>query len=188
MLRNRTMGLAAAIVLAASAFGFAHAATDNAFEREAKSARTEAFEGARPGAGFTRADDLAGSWSVVTVYVQGPQSAHGRWVARRVAKLASGGKVTAWTDAASCPALATALALLERLAPQRLEIQGMSPYRPMRTYVADGAVQTVWSLDGAQPDGTPIAVEWSSNAGALAHWGEETERALAACWTPSLPR
>lgn len=185
MLRESVLGFAGAMLLASWGAGPVCAA-DSAFEREASNARTVEFMGLRPVAGFNRSNDLLGSWSVVAIYVQGPQSPHGPWVARRVAKPSGAAKAT-WTDAASCPALVTSLALLERLAPQRLEIQGMSPYRPMRAYVADGARQTVWSSGGAQPDGAPVDVEWASTSGALAQWGETAEQALAACWRQDPP-
>lgn len=153
------------------------------FEREAAQARVERFEGVAPTAGFTRSDSLTGAWSVVSVYVQGPKSPRGRWVARRVAGDA---KSSVWTDAATCPALGTSLARLERLSPQRLEILGVSPRSGPRAYAADGAVQTVWSSGGARPDGAPITVEWSVNSGDLAAWGRVTEERLAKCWRPKL--
>ena len=91
--------------------------------------------------------------------------------------------VPSWTDAATCPELVTSLALLERLAPQRLEVLGMSPYTPPHLYMADGVIQTVWSSGGAQPDGSVITVEWSSNSGDLERWGQATEERLSRCWT-----
>jgi hypothetical protein len=162
--------------------GAAHAAAETEFERQAAKARSERLANSGPPtAGFTRSDSLTGAWSVVSIYVQGPQSPRGRWVARRVANdMAAPG----WADAATCPALVKSLALLERLAPQRLEIQGMSPYMPPHAYMADGAIQTVWSSGGAQPDGAVIIVEWSSNSGDLARWGQATEAMLAKCWKP----
>jgi len=160
--------------------GSAHATAETEFERQVVKARSEWLAGlGPPTAGFTRLDTLAGSWSVVSIYVQGPQSPRGRWVARRVANDMA---VPGWTDAASCPGLVTSLALLERLAPQRLEILGMSPYSPPHVYMADGALQTVWSSDGSQPDGSAITVEWSSNSGDLARWGQATEERLSKCW------
>jgi len=176
---------ALAVMIAALACASPCGAADGVFEREAAKARSERLDGLPPTAGFTRLHSLTGAWSVVSVYIQRPQSPRGRWVARRVASDAEG---PAWTDAASCPDLVTSLALLERLAPQRLQILGLSPYAPPRAYTADGAIQTVWSLDGAQPDGAPISVEWSSNSGDLERWGAATEARLARCWKPEPKR
>jgi len=181
----RPLAFVGVAMLAALVCGSPCGAADGVFEREAAKARGERLEGLGPTAGFTRLHSLTGAWSVVSVYIQRPQSPRGRWVARRVASDMEG---PAWTDAASCPDLVTSLALLERLAPQRLEVLGLSPYAPPRAYTADGTLQTVWSLDGAQPDGAPITVEWSSNSGDLARWGEATEARLAKCWKPEPKR
>ncbi len=175
----KSLACAGAAMVAALVCGSPCGAADSVFEREAAKARTERLGGLGPTAGFTRLHSLTGAWSVVSIYVQGPQSPRGRWVARRVANDMG---VPGWTDAANCPELVTSLALLERLAPQRLEILGMSPYTQPHAYTADGAIQTVWSSGGAQPDGAVITVEWSSNSGNLARWGEATEARLAKCW------
>ncbi len=148
----KSLACAGAVAIATLACGSAGAQTEGPFEREVAEARSERFEGLPPAAGFARSETPAGSWSVVSIYVQGPQSSRGRWVARRVA---SDIGAPHWTDAATCPDLVTSVALLEHLTPQRLEVMGMSPpARPCR-YMADGAIQTVWSSGGAQPDGAP---------------------------------
>ncbi|MBO9557697.1 MAG: hypothetical protein J7515_03810 [Caulobacter sp.] len=176
----KPLALAGVVATSAALIGGSEPAITE-FEREAAQARVERFEGVAPTAGFTRSDSLTGAWSVVSVYVQGPRSPRGRWVARRVAS-DTGSPV--WTDAATCPGLARSLARLERLSPQRLEILGVSPRSRPRAYAADGAVQTVWTSGGARPDGAPITVEWSANSGDLAAWGRATEEGLAKCWKP----
>lgn len=171
-------------ISAALACGSIAAAAESGFEREAAKGRSERFEGLAPTAGFTRSDTLTGSWSVVSIYVQGPRSPRGRWVARRVANDMA---APVWTDAATCPGLAKSLALLERLRPQGLKITGMSATPRPRAYTADGAIQTAWSSGGARHDGAPITVEWSANSGDLAGWGRATEERLAKCWKPGPP-
>lgn len=150
-------------------------------------------------AGFS-AQGAFGGWSVVAIFTEYDRSTpfpNGRptpwWIARRTAAPPGGAATVSWADSKTCPQLGASLARMATLTPPRPRVWGLDPYLPVTPpgdilrWALDGTTYTVWSADGVQPDNTLGSVEFSSNSGLIADWGEATFKRLEPCWRAEAP-
>lgn len=110
-------------------------------------------------------------------------------IARRVETRGGEAAQIDWTTSASCPALAPALAGLERLPPARIEVPlaGRSAAPP--DLRLDGSSYFVWVQDarfGGDRNASQLELRTTDGSPA-ARWMEKTLKALAGCWTPARP-
>ena len=114
------------------------------------------------------------------------------YVARRLERRRDVADTVRWTDSDACPALTDRLRAFEAVPTPGLTIFGLdeAPDGSLRGRTLHGLHWTLWThYLASQTDGEPADVSMSSNAGAIAEWGNETRATLEPCWreTPPVP-
>lgn len=135
--------------------------------------------------------EYAGSVSVFAGYtnegVLPGQPSRSRFVARQVERTVDAPDRVYWAESDRCPALIDRLRTLEALSAPQIKILNDELPSVLPVIVLHGTGWLIWSREALQDGRYPSYVEMSSNAGAIAEWGQASRVALTNCWSETEP-